>query len=257
MTEASERSRSMKLYPTLTLAISATAFLGFYFTYFGPMAAGTYPTVSPVIHVHGWSFFLWYLLLPSQALIISSGRHRLHFRLGSASVLLVAVMTLTGLVVSSVRIAGAIASDAGDPVGDFWERFGLVITFGLFLFVGFYVAALTKRRQPETHKRLIIVASASALPAAVFRILVAFGGFHWLSPPSWVLPAAIFLPNLFVLAGALHDLKAHRSVPPAYVVGLVVALAVGTLGFALATNPAGDPLRRALAGFADVVGLSY
>jgi hypothetical protein len=32
-------------------------------TYFGPLFRGAYPEVSPLAHVHGWSFFGWYLLL--------------------------------------------------------------------------------------------------------------------------------------------------------------------------------------------------
>lgn len=56
MSEKSERFRMF--YVSRTLAISATAFIGFTFTYFSPMAAGTYPSVSPTIHLHGWSFFL-------------------------------------------------------------------------------------------------------------------------------------------------------------------------------------------------------
>ncbi len=51
MAKKSDRSRTF--YVALTLAISATAFIGFTFTYFSPMAAGTYPSVSPAIHIHG------------------------------------------------------------------------------------------------------------------------------------------------------------------------------------------------------------
>lgn len=249
--------RPSMLFPILTVAMSATAFLGFSFTYFTPLAAGAYPAASPVIHIHGWSFFLWYLLLPLQALLVASGHRRLHIRLGVASLALAAVMTLTGLAVSSVRISKAIAGDPGDPLHAFWDRFGLVVTVGLVLFVGFYTVAIAQRKRPETHKRLMIAASAAALPAAVFRILVAGGDFHWLHTPPWVLPVAIFLPNLFIVAGALYDAKVDGSVHRVHVLALGISLAVGILGFVLATNPAGDVLRRALAGFADAVGLSY
>jgi hypothetical protein len=43
--------------------MSVTAFWGFSYTYFTPVLAGAYPKVSPAVHVHGWSFFLWFLLL--------------------------------------------------------------------------------------------------------------------------------------------------------------------------------------------------
>jgi hypothetical protein len=45
-------------FTLLTLTISATVFTGFWFTYFGPVFAGKYPKSSPLVHLHGWSFFL-------------------------------------------------------------------------------------------------------------------------------------------------------------------------------------------------------
>jgi hypothetical protein len=51
-------------YLWLCLSTSGIAFFGSSFTYFRPMVAGAYPDVSPVVHLHGWTFFLWYLLLP-------------------------------------------------------------------------------------------------------------------------------------------------------------------------------------------------
>lgn len=66
------------------------------------MAAGTYPPVSPAIHVHGWSFFLWYLLLPTQAALILVNRHRVHclaitFLLGASFFLIFFFMVCAGL----------------------------------------------------------------------------------------------------------------------------------------------------------------
>ncbi len=61
-------------YPALTVAISATAFAGFSFTYFGPIIGNAYPPTGTALHVHGWSFFLWYLLFPFQAVLISRKR---------------------------------------------------------------------------------------------------------------------------------------------------------------------------------------
>lgn len=71
------RTRSW-IYLGLALAMSGTAYWGFAYTYFTPVLAGTYPAVSPAVHVHGWSFFLWFLLLPFQALLMVTGRRRTH-----------------------------------------------------------------------------------------------------------------------------------------------------------------------------------
>lgn len=250
-----EHNRSRIFYASLALAISATAFFGFYFTYFSPIAAGNYPSVSPVLHVHGWSFFLWYVLFPVQAILIAAGHRRLHFVLGGASVLLATVMAFTGLLVASVRIDDALTN--ASELGAFWAAFGLIIAFTLLLFVGFYVAAIANRKRPQVHKRLMVMASATVLGAAVYRIMVAMLDYHWLRTPMWFPPAAILLPNLFIVVGIVYDLLTRRSVHRVYVIGLPIAIAIEGLGLWLATSPAGDFVRRSIAAFSDVFGFLY
>ena len=136
------RPRSRWFYPLLALAISGTLFWGFYYTYFGPVLGGQYPKVSPAVHAHGWSFFLWYLLFPLQAVLMATGRRRLHFTLGGVSVALAAVMTFTGLLVASVRIDQGLTAADPDEFTTFWKNFGLLIFYSLIVFAGFYAAAI-------------------------------------------------------------------------------------------------------------------
>lgn len=255
MPKKSDESRTF--YMWLTLAISATAFIGFSFTYFTPMAAGAYPAVSPAIHVHGWSFFMWYLLLPLQAALMSTGYARAHIALGTASLILASVMTFTGFLVASVRIQDAVAAVNPGDLGAFWERFGLVVTSTLVVFVAFYVVAILSRRRPDVHKRFMIMASASALGAAVFRIIVAAGDFYWLATPGWVLPAAIFLPNAFIFVGMMYDFSRRRAIHPAYVTGLLVAVLIESVGFWFVDHSAGDAGRQLLVAFASAFGSLY
>ena len=108
------------IYIGLALGMSATVYWGFAYTYFTPVLTGTYPAASPAVHVHGWSFFLWFLLLPLQSLLIATGRQRTHMTLGGASVVLAAVMVFTGILVASVRIDQGLS--ATDPTSS--PRFG-------------------------------------------------------------------------------------------------------------------------------------
>jgi hypothetical protein len=48
MTEPGQRG---SFYLWLSLAMSVTAFYGFWFTYFEPLRQGAYPQVSPMVHV--------------------------------------------------------------------------------------------------------------------------------------------------------------------------------------------------------------
>jgi hypothetical protein len=241
----------------MAVAISLTAFTGFAFTYFGPVLRGAYPAVSPMIHLHGWSFFAWYLLLPVQALLITAGRRRLHVTLGSASGVLAIVMVFTGVLVASVRIEQGLSAQDPDELTAFWKAFGQLIMFNMLPFVVFYTAAIVHRGSPDTHKRLIIMASASALTAAIFRIIVGFGGFYWLTTPAWVMPAAFLLPAVFIIVGMVRDRVTDGSIHRTYLVGLPFLLVIHGLGLIIVGTPVGEAVSRIMALFARVFGALY
>jgi hypothetical protein len=238
----------------MAVVVSLTAFTGFAFTYFGPMLRGVYPTSSPMIHLHGWSFFVWYLLLPLQASLITAGRRRLHMTLGGASVVLAMVMVVTGTLVAAARIEQGLSATDPDELTVFWKDFGQLIMFNMLPFAAFYTAAIMRRSKPDTHKRLIIMASASALPAAIFRIIVGFGGFYWLATPAWVMPAAFLLPAVFILLGMAHDRIVAGSIHRIYFVGLSFFLVIHGVGLIIVGTPAGEAVSRIMALPARVFG---
>jgi hypothetical protein len=237
--------------------MSATAFWGFAYTYFIPFLSGAYPKVSPAVHIHGWSFFLWYLLLPFQVSLIATHRRRLHMTLGSASLALAGVMVFSGVLVASVRIEHGLSAANPDEFTTFWKQFGQLIMYNMVLFVGFYTAAMIRRNRPAVHKRMMILASASALVAALFRIIVGVTGFYWLATPGWVLPAAFFLPALFIGIGMVHDRASRGSVHRTYLVGLSILIGVHGFGFVTASTPLGDVSSEVMASFAHLFGGLY
>lgn len=211
--------RDRVFYSILAVAISITGLSGFWFTYFGPIIGNTYPPTGGALHVHGWSFFLWYLLFPFQAILIARRRRSLHQLLGKLSFLLVVLMTLTGILVLSVRVEEAVRM--GEP--RVWLMYGPLILSNLVLFVSFYAAAIRMavKNRLQAHKRLMIVASAIAIGAGFFRLILFTSGFHPLS-----LPIGVLACSLFIVIGIVYDLIARRRVHPAYLVGLVAMLAV-------------------------------
>lgn len=244
-------------YFGLASSMTVAAYWGFAYTYFMPSLAGSYPPVSPAVHVHGWSFFLWYLLLPVQALLIARGQLRLHITLGGASLALAAVMIFTGVLVAAVRIDQGLSASEPDEFTAFWKNFGQLIMYNMVLFAGFYVAAIVQRKRPAVHKRMIVLASASALVAALFRIIVGLAGFNWLATPAWVMPAAFFLPVVFVAIGVVYDRVVRGAVHRAYWIGLAVLVGVHGFGLLVAGTPLGDAMSKAMAGFAKVFGGLY
>ena len=244
----SKVSRRAKHYLWLCLSTSFIAFLGFSFTYFGPLFAGEYPDVSPTVHLHGWTFFLWYLLLPLQAGLISARRFRLHQKMGYSSIALAIAMTVTGLVVIGVQMELAQQPD-GPP---FWQFLGPGVFTTLVLFVVFYTLAVRSRRKREIHKRLMLLASTGALGAAGFRVLGQVIGFGAAAGVGGIL-----LPNVIIVAAILIELRRGEGIHTVYRWGLPLSiLAEG--GVILATpTAAGQVLSTALAWLGTVLGVLY
>ena len=134
------KSRS-RFYLYMAILLNIVCFWGFFGTYFGPLLAGTearftHPVDQPVIvHVHGWSFFLWYLLLLVQVALIATGRRALHRTFGQASTALVAIAFVTGCIIIPVNIyLGVRVTES--PL---WPWFGLMILSAVLLFLIFYL----------------------------------------------------------------------------------------------------------------------
>lgn len=212
-------SRDHIFFAALAILISAVGFAGFSFTYFRPIIGGTYPTAGVPLHLHGWSFFLFYLLFPLQALLIVRRKHTLHTILGRLSIALVVVMTLTGILVLTVRVEEAVRQ--GEP--QVWLLYGPLFLSNLVLFVAFYAAAIwtVMRGRLQAHKRLIMVASAIGVGAGFARLILVLSGGH----PLWI-PAGTLGCGIFIMIGIAYDALTRRAVHPAYWVGLVALLAV-------------------------------
>ena len=95
------------------------------------------------------------------------------------------------------------------------------------------------------------------LPAAIFRIIVGLTGFYWLATPGWVMPAAFFLPAVFIVVGMAYDRAVRGSVHHAYLVGLPILLVLHGWGLVTAGTAAGEAVSRVMALFAHVFGALY
>jgi hypothetical protein len=232
------RKRHTSFYLWSAIALGYTVAVGFWLTYFGPLFRGAYPQVSPLVHVHGWSFFAWYLLFAVQASLIHSQRVTLHRRLGLASTVLATVMIAVGLIVSTVRIDMSLGPD-GDP---FWALMGVPIFSIWILFTAFYGGALHYRRRAADHKRLMLLASAVAAAAATFRIFVEIFGLA-----RWVAIAGTLAPSLFIVAGMVHDYRTDRQIHPVYAWGLTAMIGVIGGAFLIAMTPGGEGVKQAIA----------
>ena len=228
------------------VAIAATVFTGFWFTYFGPIFAGNRAPNSAVVHLHGWTFFAWYVLLVVQCSLVHSRRMSLHRTLGGLSVALASLMVGTGLLVVGVRMAHAL--NTGNP---FWTASGPAVFATLVLFAAFYVAAFRMRRRPDWHKRLMIVASVGGMGAATFRLCMLLFG------PGSAMWLGLLGSNLFIVAGIVRDGLCDKRVHPAWWIGLSTCVVLEAGVLLLTPSPLGQALVHALAAIGRMFGFLY
>lgn len=150
---------SFHLY--LALAFMAIAITGFSTTFFLPLARGTF-VAPPVIYLHGSLVFGWLSLFIAQVLLIRSRNIALHRRLGWLGAGL-----CIGIVISGVAVGHfATLRDVAAGGGDFARGQFVNILIEMALFGGLVTAAIVRRRDRESHVRLLVLANTpfSVLP---------------------------------------------------------------------------------------------
>lgn len=199
----------------ITAALLATVFVGFapsFFLrpWFLPEVAATTPTET-LFYVHGGFFAAWFALLIVQASLVTSRRVAVHRKVGWIGAALACAMLVLGTY-------GAIVAARRGFVGiDVPGRAFLAIPLvDMALFALFVGLAIARRTEPQTHKRLMLLASISLLAAAIVR-----WPFELVKAP----PAFFGFTDLFVVAIVAWDLATLRRVHPVTLWGGLLLLA--------------------------------
>ena len=171
------------------------------------------PSYPPIVHVHAVAFSIWLLLLATQILLIGARRLDVHRRLGVAGAGLAAVMVVLGVGVSFAVGRIDLAGPNSDPAFLF-IRLADMVSFGLLA-----AAAILARRQPATHKRLILLATLQISDAGFGRWLEPWTS-AWFNAGFWPTMGAIYLGNdVLVLCLGLYDLVTRKRLHPVYLPG--------------------------------------
>jgi hypothetical protein len=226
---AAKWRREHLFFTVLPVIMLAVVIVGFAPTYYLKPMFGT-PELPWLYHVHGLAFSSWLLLLIMQPALVLSGRTPLHRQIGWMAAGLVPVMTVLALLVSI-----DLGRRGGGPPGIPPLVFLVVPMATVVVFPAFVAAALYWRRSPDTHKRLMLIATLELIPAGIGRWPgVAAAG-----------PLAFFGgADLFLLAIAAHDLMTRGRVHRATIVGGLLLIASQVGRFMIASTPAWDSFAR-------------
>ncbi len=218
-----------KFYTGMAIAMLFTALIGFSRTYFLGLISGHARTITgrvpnATVHLHALLFTSWLVLFIVQTSLVATHRVKVHRKLGYFGVALAAAMIVVGgrTAVEAARL-GAVPPGA-NPWSFMAIPFGDITTFALFV-----LGAVLWRKNKDKHKRLMILASACLMSAALVR---------WPGVLSVGPLLAYVLTLLFPIAGAVYDRWSRGRVHPVYWWGLgLIALGI-PVRVALLASPA-------------------
>ena len=204
-----------KFYAGMAWLFVVVAFVGF-----APrslaIVGGTMPNPPLVVHLHAAVMASWTLLLALQATLSLVGRMDLHRRAGLASLLLGPAVLLVLIAVTIVRQNDA----AGTPAAPIVNNILFLQIRSILLFPTFFVWALmTRLTDPQTHKRMMLLATLMLLDAAIARM----GWLPFNVFPNSYLAIHVYLLLLLVPA-LLYDALTLGRVHRAWLVGLALVL---------------------------------
>lgn len=198
-----------RFFTWMSVAMAAVVFAGFARTYFlAGFNDGSKPVLTPGVHLHGALMTAWILLLIVQTRLIAAGRRDIHKLMGIAGVAIGAGVLAMGIftAIHSERRVHTLANadTMADPYVFLIFPFASVILFAVFATLG-----VLKRNRPESHKRFMLLATASMIIPALARIAMQATN----NAVSGAL-GALVLVNVFLVAMVVHDLQTRGRLHP-------------------------------------------
>jgi len=185
----------------------AVALIGFLPSLLKP--AGRRAPVSLLAGAHGVVFSAWLGIFLLQARLIAGRQIALHRRIGGAAAVVAAAMIPLGYLTSIAMVRRGFDL-SGDLRVDHDPAYEVVFPLGdLFTFVVLLTAALSYRRHPDMHKRLMLFANIALMPAPLAHLI---GHVRWLAAlPGAIIVIPVFL---FLLAAVAREFSVKGRVHP-------------------------------------------
>jgi len=223
----------------LALACLTVAVVAFAPTYWLQLPAGTF-IGGGLIHLHGWLFTAWMLLLLGQSWLAARGNLRHHRAWGMAGIALASAMVCVGTLVAVISMKLHLDQGHGDRA----RQFLIVPLMSMVTFPAFFALAIANARDTAAHRRYLFVATASLLGAAIARVFfLAFNGMGPGLRPGLTAPLTVtqtlgpvMMSNLVIVAGMVHDWRVHGRPHRAWWVGLSTLLTIELLRTPIAAS---------------------
>jgi uncharacterized membrane protein YozB (DUF420 family) len=219
ISRAAARAREHRFFTGMALAALLVALIGFAPSYYLRSFSDLGP-LTTLVHLHGALATGWLLLFVAQTSLVAGGRTGLHRRIGPAGAALAAVFVVVGYVTAVEAARKGVTPPGGPPPLAFLAvPIGTLLSFAVLAGLG-----MLWRRERDTHRRLMLLATIAMLPPA-------FARFRWLGAGGP--PMAIGGTSLLIVMCMVWDRRVHGRIHPALLWGGGLLLLSLPLRFAL------------------------
>lgn len=142
------------------------------------------------------------MLFVVQVRLVAAHRRTLHKRLGIAGAILAGLAVATTYAAVFEAAALGVAQGSPTAMARFYSGLELATLFGLFV-----AAGIIFRKQPETHKRLMVLAMLAAVGPGAHRAVTLIAGHVVRDPHIWVI--AVLLAG-----GLIYDWRTRGTPHP-------------------------------------------
>jgi hypothetical protein len=223
------------------IAIVLAGFVPDSFEKVAAIQAGHRPPFPLILHFHAVLMGSFLLLLLGQTLLVAMGKCAWHMQLGLAAVVLFPAIVIVGVILVPTIYHQALNAAQTAPLPARQHLQGVLLILddifllqlraGILFSILMWFALRARTRNSGLHKRLILLATAPLLAAAIDRI-------EWL--PTTMPHSTLGLDFYTLLAVApmfIWDLTRNRHVHRAYVIFASVFLPVSAVVFTLWNTP--------------------
>jgi hypothetical protein len=199
----------------MATAMAAVIFGGFGISYFQPMIAGTLGPLPALVHVHGFVYFSWMVLLIVQPILVRQGNVAWHRSLGLLGISIGTALLIFGSLVTVIFTNRGIQGSDPTVYGLMYISLLAVFGFGLLFFL-----AIRDIRDSATHKRLILLATTALLIGGINRIYGQLFDLGFETNLTY-LPRYLTV-DLFIVAILIYDWRTLGKIHRATIIGATV-----------------------------------
>src|SRR3954454_15538296 len=223
------------------IAIVLTGFIPDSLAKTAAFQSGARPPFPLVLHFHAVLMGSFLLLLLTQTVLMATGRRELHMRVGIASFVLVPALVVVGLILAptiyhqvwhAAQVAPpAVQSKMHERLLELDNILLMQMRIGILFPLLMAIGLRARAGNSGLHKRLIFLATAMPLPAAINRIT-------WLPTTVPASPLSIeFYILLAVVPLFVWDVVRNRRVHEAYWIWLAISLPFCLVVYSLWNTP--------------------